>query len=354
MTASRIATAGLVVGVVFAMATTSFGVLVVYYPLNETTNPSLTSLGGEAVADASGNNRNSTMVTDAPGVGTGAIVRVTSANEALYGTAYNFDSQETDKNYIQTPILGAPGFLTRDSALTYAAWIKPSDTQMAEAAVFGTNGNGYEFRLTPAGSDWALKLECINVPTSTLTSSVATIPSDEWSHVAITKDAFDTDADTAAVNFYVNGLLVESGTIGRTSSSPSGGQVRLMFFGASGIGPYYDGGLDEVRIYDEALSSAAVAAIAGLPIPGDYNHDGTVDSADYVVWRKDPTNPDYGGDPDGYDVWRSSFGLSNYGVATGTGSGLGTSVTVPEPSTIVLVGIGLIGLVGRRLRKPWM
>ena len=23
-----------------------------------------------------------------------------------------------------------------------------------------------------------------------------------------------------------------------------------------------------------------------VPIPGDFNHDGTVDAADYVVWRK--------------------------------------------------------------------
>jgi hypothetical protein len=41
----------------------------------------------------------------------------------------------------------------------------------------------------------------------------------------------------------------------------------------------------------------------------DYNGDGNVDAADYVVWRKDPANN--GGDPDGYDTWRANFEASD-------------------------------------------
>jgi hypothetical protein len=41
---------------------------------------------------------------------------------------------------------------------------------------------------------------------------------------------------------------------------------------------------------------------------GDYNGDGNVDAADYVVWRKDPAS--FGGDPDGYNAWRADFGES--------------------------------------------
>ncbi len=43
-----------------------------------------------------------------------------------------------------------------------------------------------------------------------------------------------------------------------------------------------------------------------LDIAGDYNHDGKVDAADYVLWRKAPDT--YGGDPGGYDTWRMNFG----------------------------------------------
>jgi hypothetical protein len=38
-------------------------------------------------------------------------------------------------------------------------------------------------------------------------------------------------------------------------------------------------------------------------VEGDYNADGSVDAADYVLWRKNNIN----GQP-GYDAWRANFG----------------------------------------------
>ena len=35
--------------------------------------------------------------------------------------------------------------------------------------------------------------------------------------------------------------------------------------------------------------------------PGDYNQDGNIDAADYVVWRKTD------GTQTGYDTWRAHF-----------------------------------------------
>jgi hypothetical protein len=87
------------------------------------------------------------------------------------------------------------------------------------------------------------------------------------------------------------------------------------------------------------------------PVPpgndGDYNDDGTVDAADYVMWRKlNGTSTDLPNDPnplpidmDQYNTWRAQFGES------GSGSG-GTAV--PEPSTIALVVIGVALLFQRR------
>jgi len=42
---------------------------------------------------------------------------------------------------------------------------------------------------------------------------------------------------------------------------------------------------------------------------GDYNGDGNVGAADYVLWRKDPAS--FGGDPDGYNTWTAGFGGSD-------------------------------------------
>jgi len=60
-------------------------------------------------------------------------------------------------------------------------------------------------------------------------------------------------------------------------------------------------------------------------LPGDYNFDGTVDAADYIVWRKTD------GSQDAYDIWRTNFGRSL--SAGGSSSGQVQNGSVPEPAT---------------------
>ncbi len=81
--------------------------------------------------------------------------------------------------------------------------------------------------------------------------------------------------------------------------------------------------------------------IEGLPDPGldgDFNGDGKVDAADYVVWRKNDNSQA------GYDLWRTNFGRTS-----GSGSGLGAA-GVPEPSSLLLVlaACGLAAACARR------
>jgi hypothetical protein len=78
-----------------------------------------------------------------------------------------------------------------------------------------------------------------------------------------------------------------------------------------------------------------VREVEGLP--GDYNVDGSVDAADYVAWRKDPSL--FGGDPDGYNTWRQHF--------SEPGGGDGGAVPEPASAILVLVAMGL-GLAVRR------
>ena len=60
--------------------------------------------------------------------------------------------------------------------------------------------------------------------------------------------------------------------------------------------------------------------------PADYNGDGTVDAADYVAWRKLPTL--FGGDPAGYNVWRTDFGASGGGGGGTITTATGTTQTI--------------------------
>ena len=77
-----------------------------------------------------------------------------------------------------------------------------------------------------------------------------------------------------------------------------------------------------------------------FPLEGDYNADGAVDAADYVVWRKTvgstivlPNDPDGGTiGPDQYATWRANFGTGSGGSGAGGGN-----AAAPEPSGLLLI-----------------
>jgi hypothetical protein len=61
---------------------------------------------------------------------------------------------------------------------------------------------------------------------------------------------------------------------------------------------------------------------------GDFDANGVVDAADYMMWRKSD------GSQAGYDMWRTNYGRA--AQSTASSSGL---TTVPEPSTVFLLAI---------------
>jgi hypothetical protein len=86
-------------------------------------------------------------------------------------------------------------------------------------------------------------------------------------------------------------------------------------------------------------NSDVVLKLVNLP-SGDYNSDGLVDAADYVVWRKSlgqtgldlsaDGNHNHQVDPGDFDVWRAHFGQA-------VGSGSVANAAIPEPTTLVLL-----------------
>jgi hypothetical protein len=84
-------------------------------------------------------------------------------------------------------------------------------------------------------------------------------------------------------------------------------------------------------------------------LPGDFNFDGMVDAADYVVWRNGLGTTHNQAD---YNAWRANFGRT----ATSTlGSALGSNPAVPEPAGAVLLVIATTALLvapRHRLRDP--
>ncbi|HEX2477215.1 MAG TPA: hypothetical protein VHK01_20840 [Lacipirellulaceae bacterium] len=74
-----------------------------------------------------------------------------------------------------------------------------------------------------------------------------------------------------------------------------------------------------------------LSEFAPARVPSDYNGDGVVDAADYVVWRK------YDGSQAGYDLWRA-----NFGATVGSGAEASSNAAVPEPTTLFIVLVGTL------------
>ena len=83
---------------------------------------------------------------------------------------------------------------------------------------------------------------------------------------------------------------------------------------------------------ESAADQLVVIRFVPDELPGDYSRDGSVDAADYVVWRKT------GGSQDDYNIWRAHFGQT-----AGSGTGASANAAVPEPATLVLLMFAAAG-----------
>jgi T5SS/PEP-CTERM-associated repeat protein len=93
-----------------------------------------------------------------------------------------------------------------------------------------------------------------------------------------------------------------------------------------------------------------------VALPGDYNQNGRVDAADYVLWRNTLSQAGVGLAADGngngqidsgdYNIWRAHFGQS-------AGNGALTGGSVPEPSTLALLILAATGVRLRGRRIAW-
>ena len=120
------------------------------------------------------------------------------------------------------------------------------------------------------------------------------------------------------------------------------------------VGTYGATGSGATHISDEYFAGTGIVSVVSLA--GDYNVDGVVDMADYVLWRANVGHPagtlvnDTTGavvGEDQYNLWRSNFGNQ---LGSGSGSQV-SGAAVPELSSIGLMMFGLAALVGRRRRR---
>ncbi|MGH8529035.1 MAG: LamG-like jellyroll fold domain-containing protein, partial [Nevskiales bacterium] len=266
---------------------------------------------------------------DSQGANDGTLENGATFAAGQVGQAFSFDGVD------DSVALGNPTNLQLSDAITVDAWIRPDSAAGFKYTIAKWQAGG------GGGSSWLLAINGDSPRafvlgnggdgfTEVQAGSLPTGPSAPFSHVAMTYSATD------ALRLYVNGVQVGTGgeSVG-TMANPTSQAVNLGSASVGGAGEFFAGALDEVEIFNRALTATEIKEIYDAGVNGKCSTCTPLpDNA--VAW--------YRGEGDATDVVGGNNGtLINGATATGDGivgqafelNGTGQFVTVagiPDPN----------------------
>ena len=155
---------------------------------------------------------------------------------------------------------------------------------------------------------------------------------------------YDTINVTGKVDL-AGDLSVALADVGGSPFAPTVGDVFQVLSATQGItGQFANIALPSLAWdLDWHVNYLANAVTLSVLVTGDFNHDGFVNNADYVMWRKN------NGSQADYNTWRANFGTTPGTGASGGALG-GTNVPQPTPLVLIAMGTALSGIFNRRRR----
>jgi hypothetical protein len=136
----------------------------------------------------------------------------------------------------------------RLSEFTIALWVFPQDPSFDFTAAVARDGS-FRLEVTPQP-----KVSVVDGITSWLAAPSSMLPGNVWTHVAFTYSRVDRRMEV-----FVGGRL-EGERLTATDVSSDGmvdDEMAAVVFGEVN-GNYFQGGLDEIRIYDQVLEPSAI------------------------------------------------------------------------------------------------
>jgi large repetitive protein len=256
--------------------------LVAHYKMDEN--------GGTALVDASESGNNGTIA--------GSPTWVTSQAGLGYALNLNGTSQ-----YATVPHNSS---LNITGPITLTAWVRPAvkTTQDVVRKAINSSTDGYELTLATGGTAFFRLNQKASLDIYRV-DSTSPYPFDgsTWVHIAGTYDG-------TTIRIYFNGAPQNS-KAGPTSITQNSNSLNI---GATWNGTtssrWFKGLMDEVRVYNRALSDTEIAALATLPPPPV--------SADLAITNTDGLAQTYPGDPVTYTIVASNNGPDNVTGATVT------------------------------------
>lgn len=198
--------------------------------------------GGGVALDASGNNND------------GTLLGPTRTVAGKFGAALSFDGVN---DWVS---VDDDATLDLTDGMTLEAWVRPSTLAgVWRTVIFKETSNNFVYDLYAHDPQVTFGPTAeINVGgTITHTPATSSLPVDAWSHLAVTYDGSD-------VQLFVSGSPVGDSVVSGNLMVSDG----PLHIGGNIWGSYFSGLIDEVRIYNRALSAGEVQADMNAPVNG--------------------------------------------------------------------------------------
>jgi hypothetical protein len=184
------------------------------------------------------------------------LFTLSSIVASAQNNALNFDGLN---DYVSVPYNAS---LDVSNTLTIEAWVYPTNNQWDNIVMKGNYGYGFALAGGSGGAGTCFTLknlvfwdqsQCGSTIRSTLTYTFNT-----WQHVAVTVEAISSQL---RIYFYLNGVQ-DGPYYSGVSTISNGGANSLLYIGTQGLGlgNYFAGSIDELRIWNMVRTSSQIQA----------------------------------------------------------------------------------------------
>jgi hypothetical protein len=266
---------------------------------------------GYLVAAYAFNEGSGTSVADASGHGlTGTISGATWTTAGKYSNALSFNGST---NYVD---FGNPALLQMTGSMTLSAWARAAANPSDDGQIVSRSGDysGWQLKTSPDTGPHTFAIAVsINGTVLATRYSNTTRALNTWYHVA---GVYNASAQT--LDIYVNGVL-DNGVLTGTVPASQYTTALNVNVGRRPAGYYFNGIIDDVRIYNRALTQAEIQSDMNTPV-------GTSPSPPTAPVLATPTNGATGVATNPTLTWNASTGATSYRVQVSTDPAFGTTV----------------------------
>ena len=222
--------------------------------------------------------------------------------------------------------------------VTFSVWANInslSHTRRLRLIEINANSNGYAGSLTvmykPSNGEFKIRAGNGTSSNSDVITHNYVLTADQWYHIAITRNN-----TTNVSKLYINNIEVDSETVSVNSSYPSNAQTFIGdYIGSSSYNYNWDGELDQIRIFNKALSSGEVNSLYNETATSAAS--ATIDSPSTIAYYKMADASDETGSYNGTATNVDFNVQGKYGFAgkfNGSSSRINTGLTWPGGTEI--------------------